>query len=66
MEWHLRKIDEELGKRVKLAALERGLTLRAFVVEVLTAACGGTGPSPAQAELSPKVEQRIMEQVTNR
>lgn len=45
MEWHIRKVDEELGQRVKLAALERGVSVQAFIVEALEAAVIGTGPA---------------------
>lgn len=62
MEWHLRKIDEELGKRVKLAALERGVSVQAFVVAAVEVALAG--PAVSQLERSSaRVEHRIVEQV---
>lgn len=45
MEWHIRKVDEKLGQLVKVAALGRGVSVQAFIVEVVSAAVGGTVPA---------------------
>jgi hypothetical protein len=60
MEWHIRKVDEELGKRVRLAALDRGMSVQGFIVEVLTAACGTVQmEAPAPSRVEPRVVRSV-------
>jgi hypothetical protein len=58
---NVRQFPAEVLQGVKVAAAARGVTLRAFVVEVLTAACGGTvlveGSAPARVE--PRVVRSV-------
>ena len=64
---NLRGIDEALMWKVKAEAAARGVTLRAFVVEVLTAACSGkalaTRAPIGKVVDSPAVVSRIVAEV---
>ena len=64
---NLRGVDDGLMAKVKAEAALRGVTLRAFVVEVLTAACGGTGPARVKVGKvveSPAAVSRIVAEVS--
>lgn len=62
---NLRNLDEDLMIEVKAAALRRGVTLRAFVCEVLAAAVGvspaGGGTVPGKVRRSAPKPARVVE-----
>jgi len=64
MEWHIRKVDEELGRQVKASALAAGVSVQAFIVAAVEAACSGTVPARVERSAPATVEARAVRQAS--